>query len=65
MNLLEHNRRAWNNEVEKGNQWTLIAPKELIERARGGNVHIVLTPTILIGCWRKTETPFKALVVLS
>ena len=32
-NLLEHNRQAWNEEVKKGNQWTLPASKEDIKKA--------------------------------
>jgi len=43
-NLLEHNRTAWNEEVKKGNQWTIPATKEEIEKAKGGNYQIVLTP---------------------
>ena len=43
-NLLEHNRAAWNEEVRKGNQWTIPASKEDIEKAKNGNFQIVLTP---------------------
>lgn len=43
-NLLEHNREAWNEEVKKGNQWTLPAAKEAIEKAKSGQGEIVLTP---------------------
>lgn len=45
MNLLDHNRRAWNQEVAKGNEWTIPAGKEAIEAAAAGRVTIVLTPT--------------------
>ena len=45
-NLLEHNRAAWNEEVKKGNQWTIPASKEDIEEAKNGNYEIVLTPFI-------------------
>jgi len=31
MNLLEHNRIAWNNEVKKGNQWTIPISEEQIQ----------------------------------
>jgi ubiquinone/menaquinone biosynthesis C-methylase UbiE len=44
MNLLEHNRNAWNEEVKKGNKWTIPVTKEDIEAARRGDVRIVLTP---------------------
>lgn len=44
MNLLEHNRIAWNNEVAKGNPWTIPASREEIQEAAHGNVKILLTP---------------------
>ncbi len=43
-NLLEHNRAAWNEEVKKGNQWTIPASREDIEKAKSGSFQIVLTP---------------------
>ena len=43
-NLLEHNRAAWNEEVKKGNQWTIPATKEDIDKAKNGDFQIVLTP---------------------
>jgi SAM-dependent methyltransferase len=45
MNILKHNREAWNRQVESGNIWTLPVGPELIERARGGDWSVVLTPT--------------------
>lgn len=44
MNLLEHNRIAWNNEVKKGNQWTIPISEEQIQEAKKGLIKIVLTP---------------------
>ncbi len=46
MNIREYNRFAWDNEVKKGNEWTLPVSTETIEKAREGNWHIKLTPTI-------------------
>ena len=43
-NLLEHNRTAWNEEVKKGNVWTVPATKDEIEKAKNGQYKIVLTP---------------------
>jgi len=43
-NLLEHNRTAWNEEVKKGNIWTIPATEEDINKARNGDYKIVLTP---------------------
>lgn len=45
-NLLEHNRTAWNEEVKKGNVWTIPATKEDIVKAKNGHYEIVLTPFI-------------------
>ena len=44
MNILKHNRAAWNNEVRKGNQWTIPATREEIDAAKMGDVKIFLTP---------------------
>ena len=44
MNILEHNRAAWNNEVRKGNQWTIPVTADEIDAAAGGEVRIYLTP---------------------
>lgn len=44
MNLLEHNRIAWNNEVKNKNEWTIPVSKEEIQEAREGVIKIVLTP---------------------
>jgi SAM-dependent methyltransferase len=39
------NRVAWNRQVELENRWTIAVTDEVIERAREGEWHIVLTPT--------------------
>jgi len=45
MDILEHNRRGWDREVEGGNPWTIpVGPGE-ITAARKGEWTIVLTPT--------------------
>jgi len=44
MDLLEHNRIAWNNEVKTGNQWTIPVSKQQIEEANRGIIKILLTP---------------------
>ncbi|MEC0064813.1 hypothetical protein [Paenibacillus thiaminolyticus] len=36
MDILEHNRSAWNHNVESGNEWTLPASSATIEKARKG-----------------------------
>ena len=44
-NLLEHNRVAWNEEVKKGNVWTVPVTKNEIDAASEGECKILLTPT--------------------
>ncbi len=44
MNLFEHNRLAWNEEVRKGNVWTIPVTKDQIKNAQKGDYKIVLTP---------------------
>jgi SAM-dependent methyltransferase len=45
MNILDHNRKAWDQQVEKGNVWTIPVSSEEISEARQGRWKIVLTPT--------------------
>ncbi len=42
--LTEYNRRAWNNEVSKGNKWSIPVTNNVIENAKNGNWKVVLTP---------------------
>jgi len=44
MNLLEHNRLAWNKEVKKGNVWTIPVEKDELDEAAKGIFVIILTP---------------------
>lgn len=41
--ILEYNRRAWDQEVERGNNWTKAVGPELIEAARRGVWEVKLT----------------------
>jgi len=45
MDVLSHNRDAWNGLVASGNRWTVPVGPEVIARARAGDWSIVLTPT--------------------
>jgi SAM-dependent methyltransferase len=45
MDVLRHNREAWDREVAGGNRWTVPVGPEVIARARKGDWSIVLTPT--------------------
>lgn len=48
MDILEHNRIAWDKLVEGKNRWTIPVSTEEIEAARKGDWEIVLTPNIPI-----------------
>jgi ubiquinone/menaquinone biosynthesis C-methylase UbiE len=43
MDIREHNRRAWDAEVERGNEWTVPVSRERIEEARQGRPRIRLS----------------------
>ncbi|HEX8336787.1 MAG TPA: class I SAM-dependent methyltransferase [Pyrinomonadaceae bacterium] len=43
MNLLEHQRRAWDRQVGLGNEWTRPVGPEVIEEARRGRWAVMLT----------------------
>lgn len=42
--IFSHNRDAWNAQVKRGNRWTVPVDSTAIEKARRGEVEIVLTP---------------------
>jgi SAM-dependent methyltransferase len=44
MNVVDHNREAWNRQVEKGNIWTIPVGPEEIAEARQGRWSVLLTP---------------------
>ena len=44
MDLLELNREAWNQEVQKGSIWTRPVSSEAIANARAGKWSLLLTP---------------------
>jgi ubiquinone/menaquinone biosynthesis C-methylase UbiE len=45
VNIREHNRLAWDKQVENGNQWTVPISPEAVAAARKGQWTIILTPT--------------------
>src|SRR6185295_1369113 len=45
MDVVVHNREAWDREVEAGNPWTRPVSPEVIAAARLGDFQILLTPT--------------------
>jgi SAM-dependent methyltransferase len=60
MDVIAHNRAAWNKQVEENNEWTRPVTREQIGAARQGDWSVVLTgfqpvprqwfPTSLVGC---------------
>jgi SAM-dependent methyltransferase len=45
MDIREHNRIAWDREVERGNRWTVPVSEAVIAAARQGQWEILLTPS--------------------
>ena len=43
--VFDHNRAAWNTQVEQGDQWTRPVDAATVTRARAGDWSVVLTPT--------------------
>ena len=50
MDVLAYNRHAWNQQVEKGNRWTVPVGSEEIAAARRGDWRVLLTPTQPVPC---------------
>jgi len=48
MDIVQHNKHAWTNEVEIGNQWTRPVEPTVINDARNGVWRLLLTPTIFV-----------------
>ncbi len=46
MDILKHNRTAWNHEVDNANIWTIPVDAETISKARNGGFSLLLTPKI-------------------
>ena len=45
IDIVQFNKRAWDNEVRQGNPWTVPVSEETLAQARRGQWSIVLTPT--------------------
>jgi SAM-dependent methyltransferase len=44
MDVLSHNKRAWDKKVEGGDRWTVPVSADAIARARRGDWEVILTP---------------------
>ncbi len=45
MNVIEHNREAWNRESRQGSRWSTPVTPDVIRAARNGAWSVILTPT--------------------
>src|SRR5688572_19033695 len=45
MNIVDYNKQAWDGLVARGNKWTAPVVPDVVEAARRGEWHIVLTPS--------------------
>lgn len=45
MNVIEHNREAWNHESRQGSRWSTPVTSDVIHAARNGSWTVILTPT--------------------
>lgn len=48
MDIRAYNRKAWDEEVERGNRWTIPVTPEEVAAARNGHWSLVLTPSIAV-----------------
>jgi SAM-dependent methyltransferase len=48
MDIRKYNQIAWDNEVKKGNKWTVPVSSDVVKQAHEGNWQILLTPTIQV-----------------
>jgi hypothetical protein len=48
MNVRDYNCKAWDREVERGNQWTIAVGPETVAAAKQGQWEIVLTPIVSV-----------------
>ena len=44
MDILEHNRQAWNRDSAANGEWSIPVSEEIIAAARDGNWGVILTP---------------------
>jgi SAM-dependent methyltransferase len=45
MDIIKHNREAWNRRAALGNTWTIPVDRQTVEHAKTGNWDVFLTPT--------------------
>ena len=62
MDIVKHNKSAWNNYVDKNDRWTIPVSEEELENAKNGNWKIVLTPNKMVP--KNWFPPLKDLKIL-
>jgi len=65
MNVIEHNRQAWNRESRQGGRWSTPIAPEVIRAARSGVWTVVLTPTKTVPAAWFPELSGKAVLCLA
>ena len=48
MDIVEHNRAAWNRECREGGRWSIPVDAAAVARARAGDCRVVLTPDRIV-----------------
>ena len=65
MNMIEHNRKAWNRESRQGGRWSTPVTPDVIRAARNGVWSVILTPTKAVPAAWLAELPGKTLLCLA
>lgn len=62
MDIVKHNKSAWDDYVDKKDRWTIPVAEEELENVRSGNWRIVLTPNKMVP--KNWFPPLKGLKIL-
>jgi 2-polyprenyl-3-methyl-5-hydroxy-6-metoxy-1,4-benzoquinol methylase len=65
MNVIEHNREAWNRESRHGGRWSTPVTSDVIRAARNGLWTVILTPTKAVPAAWFPELSGKAVLCLA
>ena len=66
MNVIEHNRDAWNRESRRGSRWSTPVTPDVIRAARHGDWSVILTPTKTVpASWFPADLSGKAVLCLA
>jgi SAM-dependent methyltransferase len=65
MNVIEHNREAWNRESRQGSRWSTPVTSDVIRAARNGLWTVILTPTKAVPAAWFPELSGKAVLCLA